>query len=288
MRTLPLIALLCAVAFPQQERKLSPREIFYSAPAAPAAGAKATARKARPARPVEQASARVKPVQTPAAAMEPSKAPAVADSAVPIVLASNTTKPLGLRYSLLKRTASGVEEVDTATEFRAGDRIRLSVEVNDPGYLYIVNRGSSGAWTVLFPSAEIAGGDNHVLPGRRYEIPSGYTFTFDETPGEEKLFVVVARRPEADLEKLIYKLGETGAPQPQQTQPKLMLAANISRIDDMLVGRLRNAYSRDLIIEKVDDKVPVNSRPPEKAVYTVNPSVRSDARVIADITLIHR
>lgn len=285
MRTLPLIAIFCAVALPQQERKLSPREIFYSAPAPVTRPA---AKKARPARPVEQAAQTVKPAPTQAITEHAPHSPAPAQGGPAIVLASNAGRPLGLRYSLLKRTDSGVEEVDTATAFRAGHRIRLSVEVNDPGYLYIVNRGSSGAWTVLFPSSEIAGGDNRVLPGRRYEIPSGYTFTFDETPGEEKLFVVVARRPEADLEKLIYNLGEKGAPEPDQRQPKVMLAANISRIDDMLVGRLRNAYARDLIIEKVDDKAPVNSRPPEKAVYTVNPSGRSDARVIADITLIHR
>ncbi|HWR53911.1 MAG TPA: DUF4384 domain-containing protein [Bryobacteraceae bacterium] len=287
MRMLPLLALFCAVALPQQDRKLSPREIFYSAPTT-AAAARPAAKIARPAKPVEQAAARSKSVQAPAAAEHAVHSPAFADAGPPIVLASNETKPLGLRYSLLKRTGSGVEEVDTATAFRAGDRIRLSIEVNDPGYLYIVNRGSSGAWTVLFPSSEIAGGDNRVLPGRRYEIPSGYTFTFDETAGEEKLFVVVARKPEGDLEKLIYNLGETGSPRPEQKQPKVMLAANISPIDDMMVGRLRNAYARDLIIEKVDDKAPVNSRPPEKAVYTVNPSGRSDARVIADITLIHR
>jgi hypothetical protein len=287
MRTLPLIAFLGAVALPQ-EHKLSPREIFYSAPSAPAAAVRPAAKKARPSRPAEQAAARVKPAQMPPSAEQVVHAPAPGVAAPPIVLASNAARPLGLRYGLLKRTDGGLEEVDTATAFRAGDRIRLSIEVNDPGYLYIVNRGSSGAWTVLFPSSEIAGGDNRVLPGRRYEIPSGYTFTFDETPGEEKLFVVVARRPEGDLEKLIYNLGETGVPQPEQKQPKVMLAANVSRIDDMLVGRLRNAYSRDLIIEKVDDKAPVNSRPPEKAVYTVNLNGGSDARVIADITLIHR
>ena len=37
----------------------------------------------------------------------------------------------------------------------AGDRIRFSVEANAPGYLYIVNQGSSGTWKPKFPSAEI-------------------------------------------------------------------------------------------------------------------------------------
>lgn len=286
MRVILFSALICTAALPWQDRRLTPRELFYSSPA-PEAPKPAAKKAAQPAKPTGLAAKASPAKQKPVAPEGIPQAPAVGTPSVPIVNVS-TGRPLGLRYSLLQRTASGFQEVDAGSAFHAGDRIRLSVEVNDPGYLYIVNRGSSGSWTVLFPSPEIAGGDNRVFPGQRYEIPSGYTFTFDETPGEEKLFIVVARQPEGDLERLIYKLGESGAPKSEPKQPKLMLAANISPIDDLVVGRLRNAYSRDLIIEKVDDKEPVNSRPPEKAVYTVNTSGHSDARVIADITLIHR
>ncbi len=277
MRALLWVLLTCGVLLPQ-ERKLSPREIFYSAPPAPAA-VKPAAKKARPA---------AKPAGHAAEPAEPATAAALpaAEAAVPIVNVS-TPKPLGLRYSILKRTADGQDEVDAATVFHAGDRIRLGIEVNSPGHLYIVNRGSSGSWNVLFPSPEVAGGDNRVLPGMRYEIPSGYTFTFDERAGEEKLFIVLSRQPVPDLDRLIYSLGEGVKAKPAEPQqPKLLLASNIAPIDDSLVGRLRNAYSRDLIIEKVDEKTP--GPRVEKAVYAVNPSTRADARVIADISLNHK
>src|SRR5262245_50634277 len=52
---------------------------------------------------------------------------------------------LGLRYSLLKEeSANRFREVDPDTVFRTGDHIRLSLEANDSGYLYIVQRGASG------------------------------------------------------------------------------------------------------------------------------------------------
>ncbi len=280
MRALLWVLLTCAALLPQ-ERKLSPREIFYSAPPAPAA-VKPAAKKARPA--AKPAGRAADPAEPATAAALPVAQP---ETATPIVNVS-TPKALGLRYSILKRTADGQEEVDAASVFHAGDRIRLGIEVNSPGHLYIVNRGSSGSWNVLFPSPEVAGGDNRVLPGMRYEIPSGYTFTFDERAGEEKLFIVLSRQPVPDLERLIYSLGEGAQPakpaEPQQ--PKLMLASNVAPIDDNLVGRLRRAYSRDLIIEKVDEKTP--GPRVEKAVYAVNPSTRADARVIADISLNHK
>jgi hypothetical protein len=167
----------------------------------------------------------------------------------------------------------------------------VSVEVNDAAYLYLVNRGSSGVWKVLFPSAEIEGGNNRVEPGRRYEIPAGYVFTFDEQPGVERLFLVLSRQPEADLEKLIYSLGQrpAEAPQPPPAEEKggkILLAQNLGPIGDGLVGRLRNAYARDLIIEKVDETTPGEKK--ETAVYVVNKQVRAEARVVVDIELKHQ
>ncbi len=83
----------------------------------------------------------------------------------------------------------------------------MRVEVNDSGYLYIIHRGSSGNWKPLFPSPEIGGRRQPRREGAGpTRFPSGYVFTFDEQPGEEKLFIVFSRQPESDLEGLIYSL----------------------------------------------------------------------------------
>jgi hypothetical protein len=294
----PLSALvfLCAGALEGQQPALTAREIFYappavaSKPAQPDKPARTPAKSVtakRTARPKTQTPAEPKAEREPAS--ESASSRPVRSSSVPVVSAAyEARRPLGLRYSILKRTDDGAVEVDSTSVFRAGDRIRLRVEVNDPGYLYVINRGSSGTWKPLFPSPEVAGGDNRVDRGAAYEIPAGYVFTFDEQPGEEKLFVVFSRQPEQNLENLIYSLGEskpTAQPAPEEKKPKLLLAGNTRPIDDALVGRFRT-YSRDLIIEKVDDSTPGPKK--EKAVYVVNPARSSDSRVVADLTLNHK
>lgn len=290
-----LCTLLCAVAWGQQDRKLTPREMFYSAPPAAAdadkhsspatAVAKPAAKRSSPKRPAADSS-EAKPVVAGTPKPSTQTQPAGRQDIPLLNVALQSYAPLGVRYSVLKRGASGDEEVDPDAVFHSGDRIRLSVEVNDAGYLYIVNRGSSGVWKVLFPSPEISSGDNRVEKGKRYQIPSQYTFTFDEQPGKETLFLIVARQPERDLDSLIYSLGHAAPVKDSKSATPMLLAQNVA-IGDPLVGRLRNAYARDLLIEKVSDDAASAAPKPEKAVYAVNPSRAPDSRVVADIVLRH-
>jgi hypothetical protein len=285
-------AAVMAQTAPQNGKKLSARELFY-AETPPPAPAKAPA-----AKPVRQSVATV-----PTKASPPPAAPATvngnfsptsARTAI-VPAAYSPEKPLGLRYSFL-RNAGGDEyrEVDPDTVFHSGDHIRVAVQSNDEGYLYIVMKGTSGSWKVLFPSAEVADGSNRVASGRQTLIPPPPDrFAFDEQAGEERLFIVLSRKPEPSLEKLIYSLGSAGpapagAPAEAQEPPKhLLTAQNMSPVDDALVGRLRNQiYARDLVFEKVDDATPGDKK--EKAVYVVNPTGSPESRLVADVTLKHQ
>jgi hypothetical protein len=269
----------------QDAGKLKARELFYSAVEAPAPQSHKAAKSTKAKTPHKT------PVDAGQAAASRAPSGSGANLAAPVIPAAYKPKsprpPLGLRYTILKRSGDGQVEISTDTVFHAGDRIRLAVETNDDGYLYVVNRGSSGTWKLLFPSPEIKDGDNRIGRRTRYEIPSGYTFTFDEQAGEEKLFIVLSRQPEPDLERLIYNLGQGGKPaeaKPEAGQPKMLLAS--AAFNDDVIGKLRNAYARDLIVEKVDeDQAGPNQ---EKAVYAVNPSGSADSRVVADITLKHQ
>jgi uncharacterized protein DUF4384 len=182
--------------------------------------------------------------------------------------------PLGLRYSLLLRRPFGdFAEVSPDTTFRTGDQIRLSVMSNQRGYLYIVQKGSSGAWNPLFPDPRIDGGNNQIDPEHRYEIPGGggEAFRIEGQPGEEKIFILLTRAPENDLDALIALL-RSGVGSPAG-----------SNIQDTVVEQIRNHIrTRDLVFTKFDD------RAGEKAVYIVNKTASGgEARVIADITLNH-
>ena len=293
-------AAVLAQTAPQNGKKLSARELFYAETAPPAPA------KAPEAKPVRQSAAKpaapAKPVVAVEAATAAPKAgppPTIpvrtnADfsgsqthtAVVPAAYSPSTRKPLGLRYSFLRNTGGDeyVEVDPENTVFRSGDRIRVAFQSNDEGYLYIVMKGTSGSWRVLFPSPEIADGSNRVASGRQTLIPPPPgRFAFDEQAGEERLFIVLARNHEPSLEKLIYSLGSASPNEP----PKQLLTANLSPVDDALVGRLRNqVYARDLVFEKVDDATPGDKK--EKAVYVVNPTGSPESRLVADVTLKHQ
>jgi hypothetical protein len=240
-----------------QDSGLKARELFYTPPP-----------DAVPAR--KPARAQVKKTQT--------TAPAVTVVQV----------PLGVRYSVMKRDSSGkFLEVDQDATFHSGDRIRLKVDTNSPGYLYVVMQGSSGNWRLLFPSAEVEGGNNRIEKGESQQIPPGDKgqFVFDDQSGTEKLFLVLSRKPETDLDKLIYSINGTAS----QPDRRLIAGANIG---PEVVSRLRDQVnSRDLVFEKIDEiKLPYDGTTEaktEKATYVVNPSRTDDARLVVDVALKH-
>src|ERR1039457_4423136 len=302
--TLPLCVAGCILAVAAQEApkpQLTARELFYSAAAEPAPPAKAppkTAPKAPPkkttAAPTQTATGnRPTPPVTPPPhipmvrlPLDGSVVPAVATAPVP-----STGAALGLKYTILRRSGSDMVEVPPDTVFHAGDRIQFSVQTNGSGYLYIVSQGSSGTWKPMFPSTEVEDGNNRVDGWHTYTMPPKSRMVFDEQTGVEKIFIVFSREPETDLENMIYSL-QGNQPHPAaQDAPKLKQMVKVAslNIDDSTVDRLRTTYSRDLIIERVDDKTPADkSDKQENAVYVVNPSGSSDSRVVADLKLVHQ
>jgi len=310
-----LIALVAGCTFlPAQQqpahKELTARELFYTAAASPpapkspppaaATSAKANTRPASAAPQVARTESPKPDKKTVVAHSTPptrSTPPATPDG-TPVVAAAvrhtapppSSGQPLGLRYIITKLVDGKMVEVPADGPFQAGDRIRITVVTNSPGYLYIINQGSSGTWKPIFPSADVEDGNNRVEPFHDYVMPPKSRMVFDSQPGVEKLFVVLSREPENDLEQMIYSLQkpskaspDAAEPEPAKPAPTTLVAANIS--DDM-VGHMRNVYARDLVIEKVDESTPGDRH--EKAVYVVNPTGSADSRVVADIALAHQ
>jgi hypothetical protein len=275
----PVAALVAiSISSAQSDKKLTARELFYS----PVTEVKPASPAAKPAAP-KPAKPSVSRTQPPRQDISEAGGALQRVSTAPDVAGS----PLALRYSLLKQNSDGeYVEVDPDTVFRSGDRIKVSIEANDAAHLYIVQQGSSKAWNVLFPNDETTQGDNRVERNRRVTIPAGGRFTFDDQAGTERLFIVLSRSAEPDLEKMIYDLSRKTAAPPEEARPKTMLAQN--RVDDSLVNRLRGQMvARDLVFEKVDDKpAPTGKR--EKAMYYATQDRSSRARIVIDLNLRHQ
>ncbi len=309
-----ILAILGACAAAAQDTSgLHARELFYTPPpdAAPAAPPKtpakqATAKRTPPVQgqgsPVQTQPAPVQAQQAPAQAQQASgqaqqasaakaQGNTAAASAAPATTALSgahlvtvAAVPLGVRYSVLKRDGAGqFVEVDPDTTFHSGDRIRIQVKANTTGFLYVVAQGSSGTWQVLFPSSDVAGGSNRLEPGDTRQVPPGDRgqFVFDDQGGTEKLFLVLTRQAEPDLDKLIYSMGG-GTPAAAGASRSLVARATVT---NEVIERLRSQVaSRDLVFEKepeVDGKV-------ENAAYVVNPSTSPDARLVVDVALKHQ
>jgi len=274
-----------SIAQQKAEPTLNAREIFYKAK--PAASVSAPGQKAAPATPPQTTPAPKAAAPRPAAEARKTDTPATPSAAAAVSMQTVAYTPLGMRYSLLRRSGPGqFDEVDSDIIFRSGDGLRVSVESNDNAYLYIVTRGTSGTWSVLFPNAAINKGDNRVAAHERQTIPAGGQFTFDEREGTERVFVVLSRTQQSDLESLIYDLDRTQSPQRPAAPPLKTIAQKMPGVPDQLVERIRTEFaSRDLVFEKVDD---TKSERKEKATYVVNAKAGSDSRVVVDLSLRHK
>jgi uncharacterized protein DUF4384 len=110
---------------------------------------------------------------------------------------------LGLGVTLFMRDSNGLAvRVDPEHEFRKGDRVRVLLETNTDGYLYIFNTTDDGPATMIYPDAELDEAGNYLQAHVPFEIPSTASaderlrwFAFDQVAGIERLFFVFTREP---------------------------------------------------------------------------------------------
>jgi hypothetical protein len=69
------------------------------------------------------------------------------------------------------------ERVSSTSRLNAGDRVRLTLESPEHGYLYVIDReryasGERGAPYLIFPTTRTRSGDNKVAGGKLIDIPA--------------------------------------------------------------------------------------------------------------------
>ncbi len=205
-------------------------------------------------------------------------------------LVRTSESSLGLRCSVLLRGADKeYAEVTPGTVFHSGDHIRLSFLANEPGYFYVIQQGSSGAWSPIYPPRNASAESTRIEAGKLQIVPAGaHSFQFDQQPGTEKLYVILSRTPIDDIDRAIRNLsngGSTPTPDVGDNSPPLE-AANV--IPDVFVQKLA---SRDLTLvdeEKVD-AASTAAHDSEKAIYVVNKGTdpQASSQVVLSLELRH-
>ena len=110
---------------------------------------------------------------------------------------------LGLGVTLFMRDSNGLAmRVDPNHVFQKGDRVRVLLETNTDGYLYIFNTTDDGPATMIYPHVDLDEAGNYLQAHVPFEIPSSVSaderlrwFAFDEAAGTERLFFVFTREP---------------------------------------------------------------------------------------------
>lgn len=131
----------------------------------------------------------------------------------------------GVAYRVLLLRGDERREVPVSFGFRNGDRFKLQVNLKDSAYVYVLNRTFSGdpkeigdkgitvvadedrgnhdhskpTYTLLFP----ASGERpeKIAAGKYRDIPGDVALRMDQTPGLEKLYVIVSDH-QLDLPKM--------------------------------------------------------------------------------------
>jgi Domain of unknown function (DUF4384) len=110
---------------------------------------------------------------------------------------------IGIGLTLFMRDTNGLAiRTDPSHVFQKGDRVRVLLETNADGYLYIFNTTNNGAAVMLYPNPELDEAGNYLQAHVPFEIPSSLAaeerlrwLVFDENAGDERLFFVFSREP---------------------------------------------------------------------------------------------
>ncbi len=110
---------------------------------------------------------------------------------------------IALGYTLFQRDADGRPvRVDPSREFRTGDAVRLMIESNTDGWLYIFHAENGRDPKMIFPDARLRVVDNRIIAHAPNEVPSSLEadpnfrwFHFKSQPATERLWLVVTREP---------------------------------------------------------------------------------------------
>jgi len=155
---------------------------------------------------------------------QPKGAKAIFDSGEgPAVVSSVSKKPVqtesapavqkyvGISYQLMLLKPDGsFKPVSKARTFRSGERVKLIVRTNRPGYMTIMNIGPTGNTHVLF--------NEYVEAFTFHEIPKDTNLVFAGAPGTEKLLIMLSDQPNPMANPPSGGQGTTvQTPLPQQT-----------------------------------------------------------------------
>jgi hypothetical protein len=227
----------------------------------------------------------------------------------------NTTKPgnagrthgakknlpaIALGYTLFMRDPSGRGlRVEPTREFRSGERIRLALEPNIDGYLYIFDSEDGGPPRMIYPDPRLDGGENWIEAHVPVEIPSSDEneerlrwFEFYGKPGGDRIYVVLTREPLKDVpmsDELVAYCGLNKDKCPWQPSSEIWAQIEKATKADVKVATTKNFGQAQTEKERIATTrgLGLDQSMPQPSVIRVNAST-SEPLLVTVLDLIHK
>jgi hypothetical protein len=207
---------------------------------------------------------------------------------------------IGLGYTLFMRDADGRGvRVEPTHEFRNGDRVRLALEPNVDGYLYIFDSEDGGPPRMIYPDARLDGGDNWIEAHVPVEIPSSEEsedrlrwFEFYGKPGGDRIFVVVTREPLKSVptsDELVAFCGLNKDKCPWRPSPEVWEQIEKATKAEVKVATSKNFGQAQTETEKVATTrgLGLDKSAPQPSVIRINAST-SEPLLVTVLALVHK
>ena len=163
--------------------------------------------------------------------------------------------PAGIRCMILKAGPDGrYAESDPAGPFHSGDQVRISVEANENGFLYLLSGKPAGNWALLF--------QGQVRPRTRYIVPDKDAIQLEGPSGEIRILAAFSRTP---------------LPQPSLVgRDERRLAVTAPEADRLAAAFRLKSDDLNLLVDKDTQ---------ERSIYAVSPQPESDPSVVLEIPM---
>lgn len=113
-------------------------------------------------------------------------------------IASQTANSTGLiSIHLEEKMGSGIMTVPQDTVFRNGTILRFRLTSRIAGYLYVVDKGTTGETATLFPTTSGAEGNNRIEPDQNMVVPANGDGWFEVSgpSGFDTIYILVSASP---------------------------------------------------------------------------------------------
>lgn len=177
------------------------------------------------------------------AVQTPPPQPVPKEQSAPLPQSSPDSPAFQINYVYRPEGTGELRTITNGSTLHSGDLYKIIFTPTQNGYVYIYQADSAGQVFQLFPMSEFKGvkvnNENPVVRAKKYILPApDKSFKLDSHTGEERIFLIVSKDPDPELEGLYRDLQtarqERNIKRSEETQGKLLKRFKRRGVDEVV------------------------------------------------------